>query len=189
VKDYRTLEGYLERLNNGEFLNRFYEKFIHFPGTVAEADSKRILSAYDVGDNETINQILDRQRIESLRGFPASQSLFTYLRGLRKEGTLENIREVESLVAQYPGVIDFRVSLALNYFQEGYLREASEVLNCVVGKGLGQVPGMLAVYENLKWTTSSRFGEENLELDQFSELPMLEIEREFLESLKALRGY
>lgn len=189
VNDYRTLEGYLERLNNGEFLNRFYEKFINFPSTVAEADSKRIISAYDVGDEETINDILDRQRIESLRKFPASQSLYAYLSGLRQQGVLQNIREVESLVAKYPGVIDFRVSLALNYFQEGYMREASEVLNGVEGDGLDGLPGMQAVYEHLKWTTSSRFGEANAQLDQFGDLPILELEREFLESLKALRGY
>lgn len=189
VKDFRTLEGYLERLNNGDFLNSFYEKFINFPGTAAEADSKRILSAYDVGDNETLERILKRQRIESLRNFPPAQSLFAYLRGLKAEGVLENIRELEALVAKYPSVVDFRISLALNYFQEGYLREASEVLNGVVSKGLEEVPGMLAVYENLKWTTSSRFGEANPELDKFTELPMLDIERDFLESLKALRGY
>jgi hypothetical protein len=188
INDFKTLEGYLKRLKSRDFLIKLYEKFVTFPTTAAECDANRLLFAYEERDVEEIDQIIQRQRLAAMKDFPASMSLLAYLRGLRKVGLLENIREMETLVAKYPGVIDFRVSLALNYFQQGYIGESGEVLQGVVDKSLQSVTGMNAVFNAVKWAANSHFGQADSGLNKYLDEPMLDIEREFLLSILGLEG-
>ncbi len=183
VDDFRTLERFLRQLRDLPFLVSFYEKYADFPTTAVASDAQLLLIAYESRNAASLDTILDRVWIQEFRQHQASQSLIAYLKGLRGSGVLDNIREMETLVAENPAVIDYRLALAVNYFQGGYLREAGEVLEGVQMDELNRLPGMKAICQSIRWVTRARFGESPASLQAFDQEFLLPIERAFLEEV------
>lgn len=183
VADYQTLERFLRPLNDRDFLIAFYDKYAGFPSTATASDARLLLIAYNLRDAERVEVILERVWVQEFREHAAAQSLVAYLKGLKGSGTLDNIREMEALVADNPGVIDFRVALAVNYFQNGYLREAGEVLDGVRLGDLDRVPGMRLIAQSIVWVSQARFGQAPAGVDLASQQGLLPLERQFLEEV------
>ncbi len=183
VDDFETLERFIRQLNDRRFMVEMYNRFSQFPSTAAKSKANLLLFAYEARDSERVQELLETMRVQDFRDYPVAQGLVAYLRGLRETGVMDNIREAESLVARFPAVMDFRVALALNYFQSGYIREAGEMLQGVQSERLRSVPGMYAVCETIRWVATSGFDEDAETVKELLNIDMLESEREFLQGI------
>ncbi|MFW6355049.1 MAG: hypothetical protein ACOC3I_11755, partial [Verrucomicrobiota bacterium] len=183
VDDFETLERFIRQLNDRRFMVEMYNRFSQFPSTAAKSKANLLLFAYEARDSERVQELLETMRVQDFRDYPVAQGLVAYLRGLRETGVMDNIREAESLVARFPAVMDFRVALALNYFQSGYIREAGEMLQGVQSERLRSVPGMYAVCETIRWVATSGFDEDAETVKELLNIDMLEAEREFLQGI------
>jgi hypothetical protein len=178
-ENFAVGERLLRQLEDDRFLRLYYEKFARSPSTRVQSNANLLAFAYTEKDNEALVELIRRTPIELLDEVPQIQGLLAYLRGLADEGVPANIRKCEALVARFPYVLDFRVALAVNYFQAGFLSDAEAILQDTAIADLSRLPGMHAVTQ----AVLARVTRQGAEAPAVEDDELLELERSFLQQL------
>lgn len=142
---FSLVERLLRQLGEERFLIALYEKFASIPSTAVRSNANLLVYAYRQGDADRLDRIAARMRVESLDAMPVAQGLLAYVKGLQGEDADRNCEVLERLVSRYPSVIDFRVSLAVNYLRAGFKADAGAILADAGMDALSGLPGMYAV--------------------------------------------
>lgn len=122
----KTLERYLKRDNRADLLLNLYESQLKDnPGDPILLQSL-ISTHYSLGHQDALESLLRQVETTDYTGIPPMQSFTLYLKLLLAEDTTELHKDLESLLARYPEVFDFRMVLGVSYLLQGQQQLAKE---------------------------------------------------------------
>lgn len=174
-RDYNRLIQLVRSLGDTQFLVPLYQTIAREPQTAQFGQGRLLLHSYALGEEEVLEETLQRLRIDRFRDNPAVQSLIGYLDGLRNARVSQNVPELERIVAENPTVLDYQVSLALSYFRLGRYEEARAILSRVVRDELRPLTGFFVTGR----TILERIGAEAPEMGDINSERLIDLERAF----------
>jgi len=93
------------------------------------AQMKLLQHYYRQGKGSALTHLTKKLDPANLDRLPVQKSLLLYLQLITKQDVEKTRREMEKLVAAFPGIIDYRILLALAYAVSGETEEAGKLLN------------------------------------------------------------
>ncbi len=126
--EFSRIEMFLLDLEQWDVLKKLYERMTEHPRTANVGKRRLLMAHYQLGEERELLRLLEGTSFDEQRTSPSFDALTYYLRILYDRNAVEARRALESLVAQYPAVVDFRILLALNYALENQLQVAHALL-------------------------------------------------------------
>lgn len=129
VRDFGYLQRAIEYFDNDNLMLDFFRRVSRDPRFALLGKSRLFALAYESNRMDIVDSLVDDLRLRDLRPYPIPQNTLAYVKLLRNEAIDEALRTAENLVARFPTLIDYRVTLALAYLRSGDSTAAREVLD------------------------------------------------------------
>lgn len=129
--EVQRLENYLLQIGEWPSLIRLYERLAENPRTREFAQRRLLTAYYHLGDEEAVLRLLGTLTPVADAGGPSFENFVAYLNAIYGREVRTSQQTMERLVAQFPGVVDFRVTLSLLYGMGGQGRMAREIVQGV----------------------------------------------------------
>lgn len=123
------LETVLIARERRDLVIRMYQRLEQTLENPFPARMKLLKHYYHAGEGSALAQLIGKLDPAQLSPLPVQKSLLLYLKFIMNQEMEDARRAMETLVAEYPGIIDYRVLLALAYSLSGETSEAADLLN------------------------------------------------------------
>ncbi len=137
VRDFGYLQRAIEYFDNDILMLDFFRRVSRDPRFALLGKSRLFALAYQLNRNDIIDSLIDELQLRDLRPYPPPQNTLAYIKLLRGEDIDEARRTAENLVARFPTIIDYRVTLALAYLRLEDGTAARSVLDPALAKREG----------------------------------------------------
>ncbi len=128
VRDFSYLQRAIEYFGNDTLMLDFFRRVSRDPRFALLGKSRLFALAYQLNQTEIIESLVNELQLRDLRPYPNPQNILAYVKLLRGEDIDESRRTAENLVARFPSLIDYRVTLALAYLRSNDSTAASGVI-------------------------------------------------------------
>ncbi|MEZ5275604.1 MAG: hypothetical protein R3F07_04405 [Opitutaceae bacterium] len=129
VRDFGYLQRSIEYFNNDTLMLDFFRRVSRDPRFALLGKSRLFALAYELKRDDIIESLVNELQLRDLRPYPQPQNTLAYVKLLRGDDIDEARRIAENLVARFPSIIDYRVTLALAYLQSNDAGAARGVLD------------------------------------------------------------
>ena len=129
VRDFGYLQRSIEYFDNDTLMLDFYRRVSRDPRFALLGKSRLFALAYELNRTDIVESLVNELQLRDLRPYPQPQNTLAYVKLLRREDIDEARRIAENLVARYPSIIDYRVTLALAYLRSNNEDAASGILD------------------------------------------------------------
>jgi Tfp pilus assembly protein PilF len=129
ARDFSYLQRAIEYFDNETLMLDFFRRVSRDPRFALLGKSRLLGLAYQMNRNDIVESLIEELRLRDLRPYPQPQNTLAYIKLLRREDIDEARRTAENLVARYPTIIDYRVTLALAYLRSDDSLAARDILN------------------------------------------------------------
>ncbi len=123
-----SLERNLVRDGRWDLLARLYEKGLRDQPGNRLLLLKVIFAQYSLGNQEELARLVQKVDVSDFEGQPAQQVFLLYLKRILPGGGAAEHRQLEELLARYPGVFDHRLVLGVSYLLLGRESEGRALL-------------------------------------------------------------
>jgi hypothetical protein len=150
IRDFSFLERTILSFRNENLLIEFYRRVARDPRTAALGRGSLLAYGYALYRPEVVAEalpLIDARREEN----PSVLNLILYLKFLNREADVSLVQMSEGLVARYPEVTEFRLSLAMAYLQLGRRDQAAELIASNVLERLPASDGQKASLAATLW--------------------------------------
>jgi len=129
VRDFSYLQRAIEYFHNDILMLDFFRRVSRDPRFALLGKSRLFALAYEMNRTDIVESLMGELQLRDLRPYPLSQNVLAYVKLLLGEEIDEARSIAENLVARFPSIIDYRVTLALAYLRSSDVAAAREVLS------------------------------------------------------------
>lgn len=127
LPDFPLVEQELFRTQNWDLLVQLYERTLTNPQTRQFGQERLLRAYYHLGREEDLRKVLAEIEPQSFANDPEARNFVCYLQFLLGENVEDARLHVEELIARYPGVSDFRLSLAFFFVMLNQVDQARQL--------------------------------------------------------------
>lgn len=133
---YASLERYLSRDQRWELLSRLYDIILRNSPGESIFLGKALGARYYAGLQDELKPILEQIHLEEYSKQPNIQGFLLYARLLDEGFTAQTHKEIETLMADFPEIFDFRLVLGVSYVLQGRRALGEDLLTGMPPLGL-----------------------------------------------------
>ena len=129
VRDFAYLQRSIEYFKNDKLMLDFFRRVSREPRLALLGKSRLFALAYNLNQGQIVDSLVTELNLRDLKPYPEPQNTLAYVKLIRGEDLDEARRTAENLVARFPSLIDYRVTLALAYIRSGDSIAARTILS------------------------------------------------------------
>lgn len=128
LDDFMMTEAALVSMKQWPNLLKLYRRLSQTRPFEAVGKQKLLYGYYIVGDGTSVADMLEDVDYDDFQDQPSAQNFLAYLNMLHRRDITPHRTKAEQLLAEYPSVIDFRLTLSLAYLLNGRPQDALSLL-------------------------------------------------------------